>query len=50
MTTNQFWRVQSFSYILTYSFNRGAKLDALLHAVNQQFVEVRKELLTAPVE
>ena len=50
MTTNQFWRAQSFSYILTHSFNRGAKLDALLHAANQQFAEVRKELLTAPTE
>ena len=50
MTTNQFWRAQSFSYIVTYSFNRGAKLDALLHAAHQQFAEVRKELLTAPIE
>ena len=50
MTTNQFWRAQSFSYIPTYSFNRGVKLDALLHAANQQFAEVRKELLTAPIE
>ena len=50
MTTNQFWCAQSFSYILTYSFNRGVKLDALLHAAHQQFAEVRKELLTAPIE
>ena len=50
MTTNQFWCAQSFSYILTYSFNRGAKQDALLHAANQQFAEMRKELLTALIE
>ena len=48
MTTQEFWRKTQFSYIISYSFNRGAKLDALHQAANQQYVDVRKELLTAP--
>jgi hypothetical protein len=46
MTTNEFWRRQEFSYLITYSFNRGHKLAALRDAAKALFQQTRKELLT----
>lgn len=45
MTIHEFWRTQSFSYIQTYSLNRGAKLDALSLAASQQFTALRQQLI-----
>ncbi|RYU75620.1 hypothetical protein [Hymenobacter persicinus] len=46
--TARFWLNQRFSYIQTYSFNRGPKLAAFNQAAKQRFSAVRQELLTAP--
>jgi hypothetical protein len=46
MTTDEFWRRQEFSYLVTYSFNRGPKLAALRDAAKALFQQTRKKLLT----
>lgn len=48
MTTAEFWDQQQFSYIVTYSFNRGPKLLAL-HADTVAAIEqTKQELQQAP--
>ncbi|UOQ99933.1 hypothetical protein MUN81_10625 [Hymenobacter sp. 5317J-9] len=47
MTTHEFWQTTPFSYLITYSLNRGAKWEALCMAAKHQFAALRKELLTA---
>jgi hypothetical protein len=48
MTAGRFWELQQFSYIETYSFNRGAKL-ADLHAATTAVIEqIKLEMATAP--
>ena len=47
MTTNEFWTLQQFNYIVTYSFNRGPKLAAQRAAATQLAAKVRKSLPTA---
>ncbi len=50
MTTAEFWDQQQFSYLVTYSFNRGPKLAALREASKVLFRQTRQELLTASLE
>jgi hypothetical protein len=47
MTIAEFWKQQEFSYLVTYSFNRGPKLDALRSAAKLLFQQTRSSLLTA---
>ena len=48
MTTAEFWNKQEFSCLVTYSFNRGAKLIALQEAAKMLFRKARQEPLFAP--
>ncbi|GAA4496173.1 hypothetical protein GCM10023172_08980 [Hymenobacter ginsengisoli] len=50
MTTAQFWKQQEFSYLVTFSFNRGPKLDALRGAAKELFQQTRSSLLTAKTQ
>jgi len=47
ITVAEFWKQQDFSYLITYSFNRGPKLDALRKAAKSLFQQTRSALLTA---
>ncbi|OGX91770.1 hypothetical protein [Hymenobacter coccineus] len=44
MTTAEFWDQQQFSYIVTYSFNRGPKLAALREATVVAIKQAKQEL------
>jgi len=48
MTISEFWKQQNFAYLVTYSFNRGPKLAALMVAAKALFLLTRQQLLTAP--
>ncbi|MGI4874047.1 MAG: hypothetical protein ACRYFX_23050 [Janthinobacterium lividum] len=48
MTAGEFWNKQEFSYLVTYSFNRGPKLEAYQQAAQAWFKLIRASLLTAP--
>ena len=48
MTTSKFLTAQDFSYIITYSFNRGIKLAHFEKAAKDLFQLTRMKLLTAP--
>lgn len=48
MTTGEFWKQQKFSYLVTYSFNRGPKFSALREAAKTRCQLTRKQLLTSP--
>ena len=48
MTASQFWQLQQFSYLETYSFNRGPKLAALHAATTAAIDQTRLALQTAP--
>ena len=47
MTTDEFWEKLEFSYLVTYSFNRGPKLAALQEAAKALSQQTRRKLLTA---
>ena len=47
MTTAEFISRQDYSYIITYSLNRGEKHTRLKAAVRELFKQGRKRLLTA---
>ncbi|GAA4361945.1 hypothetical protein GCM10023185_29360 [Hymenobacter saemangeumensis] len=48
MTTSEFWLATSFDYIITYSLNRGPKLDAIQEAAKLLVKEIRSQLLVVP--
>lgn len=48
MTTSRFWELQQFSYLETYSFNRGPKLAALYAATTAAIDQTKLALQTAP--
>lgn len=48
MTASQFWELQQFSYLETYSFNRGPKLAALHGATTAAIAQTRLAQQTAP--
>jgi hypothetical protein len=48
MTASRFWELQQFSYLETYSFNRGPKLAALHAATTAAVEQTRQEIQTAP--
>jgi hypothetical protein len=48
MTAARFWELQQFSYIETYSFNRGPKLAALHAATTAAIEQTRLAMATAP--
>lgn len=50
MTAAEFWDQQPFSYLVTYSFNRGPKLASLREASKVLFRQTRQNLLTASLE
>jgi hypothetical protein len=41
MTIAEFWKQQEFSYLVTYSFNRGPKLDELKQQLEQELKTAR---------
>jgi hypothetical protein len=47
MTTAKFIAKQNYSYIISYSFNRGAKMMQLAEAAKVLFQSVRRNLLAA---
>lgn len=47
MTTAEFWDQQQFSYIVTYSFNRGPKLAALCETAAVAIEQTKQELQRA---
>lgn len=48
MTAAEFWDQQEFSYLVTYSFNRGAKLFALHEDTVTAIEQTERELQQAP--
>lgn len=48
MTTADYWqRLPPFDHVVTYSFNRGPRLEQLLQAAEQEMQELRRQLLTS---
>lgn len=48
MTSADFWRrLPSFDHVVTYSFNRGPKLEQLLRAAEAEKQDLRRQLLTS---
>ncbi|MBJ6142000.1 hypothetical protein [Hymenobacter sp. BT559] len=44
MTIAEFWRSQQFSYLATYSFNRGPKLAALHQATSKAIEDLKQSI------